>query len=124
MSSNEDIIRDFMQVWSTLDVDKIVSYFADDGIYHNMPTNPVAGKDNLREFIKQFTADWTETDWQVRHLIGDGDIVIAERVDRTKMGGKAVDLPCLGIFEMENGKIKEWRDYFDLGTYMKAYQSE
>jgi limonene-1,2-epoxide hydrolase len=31
-----------------------------------------------------------------------------------------VDLPCAGVFEMQGGKIKVWRDYFDLGTYVKA----
>jgi len=46
--------------------------------------------------------------------------VIAERVDRTKAGHKAVDLPCTGVFELENGKIKVWRDYFDLATYARA----
>jgi limonene-1,2-epoxide hydrolase len=46
--------------------------------------------------------------------------VIVERLDRTKAGDKAVDLPCTGVFELENGKIKVWRDYFDLGTYAKG----
>jgi limonene-1,2-epoxide hydrolase len=26
----------------------------------------------------------------------------------------------LGVFEMHNGKIRVWRDYFDLATYTKA----
>ena len=38
-------------------------------------------------------------------------------MDRTRAGEKAVDLPCLGVFELENGRIKVWRDYFDLATY-------
>ncbi len=46
--------------------------------------------------------------------------MIAERLDRTKAGDKAVELPFTGVFEMENGKIKVWRDYFDLGTYLKS----
>ena len=45
--------------------------------------------------------------------------MVTERVDRTKTGDKSVDLPCVGVFELENGKIKVWRDYFDLNTYMK-----
>ncbi len=41
----------------------------------------------------------------------------------TKMEGeKSVDLPGIGVFEIENGKIKIWRDYFDLGTYLKALE--
>jgi len=46
--------------------------------------------------------------------------VIAERLDRTQAGDKAVDLPCTGVFELEDGKIKVWRDYFDLGSYARA----
>ena len=42
------------------------------------------------------------------------------RLDRTQAGDKTVDLPCTGVFEMEDGKIKVWRDYFDLGTYVKG----
>ena len=47
-------------------------------------------------------------------------MVIAERLDRTKAGDKSVDLPCTRVFEMRDGKIKVWRDYFDLGTGMKG----
>ncbi|MGK0341371.1 MAG: limonene-1,2-epoxide hydrolase [Candidatus Azotimanducaceae bacterium] len=41
--------------------------------------------------------------------------VAVERLDKTQAGDK-VDLPCFGMFEMSNGKIKVWRDYFDLNT--------
>ena len=40
--------------------------------------------------------------------------------DRTDVGGRHVDLPCCGVFEMAGGKIKVWRDYFDLATYTRA----
>ena len=46
--------------------------------------------------------------------------VVAERIDRTRVGDKPVDLPCCGVFQLEGGKIKLWRDYFDLGTYRNA----
>lgn len=121
MSSNEDIIREFIGVWSTLDVERIVDFFTDDGTYHNMPTDPVSGQENLRGFIRGFIADWTGTDWEIKRILAEGDTVVAERIDRIKFADKSIELPCTGVFEMEDGKIKEWRDYFDLGTYMKAY---
>lgn len=120
MHDNEQIIRDFITAWSRLDPEEIASYFTDDGIYHNMPTEPVVGRTNVQAFIAGFAKDWTETDWEILNLFSKDDIVIAERVDRTKLGDKSVDLPCFGIFEMEDGKIKVWRDYFDIGTYMSA----
>jgi limonene-1,2-epoxide hydrolase len=120
MSDNERIVRNFIAAWSRLDVDEIVGFFAPDGIYHNMPTGPVQGQANLKAFIAGFTRGWTETTWEIVSLVGQGDLVVAERVDRTKMGGRLIELPCCGVFQMAGGKIKVWRDYFDLATYRSA----
>ena len=54
------------------------------------------------------------------NIAAAGNVVIAERVDHIHVGDKQVDLPCCGVFELENGKIKVWRDYFDLATYSRA----
>jgi limonene-1,2-epoxide hydrolase len=114
------IIREFIEAWSRLDAVELAGYFTEDGVYHNIPTGPVAGRDNVERMIRDFTATWTETEWKILNLVASGDVVIAERIDRTKAGDKSVDLPCTGVFEMEGGKIKVWRDYFDLGTYVRA----
>lgn len=123
MNSNEQIIRDFIASWSSLDPDRIVNFFADDSVYHNMPIAPVIGKAHVRGFIAAFIKDWSSTDWKILNLLSAGDIVVAERVDNTVVGGKPVSLPCCGLFEMEEGKIKVWRDYFDMATYTKALAS-
>ena len=120
MSENERIIRDFIAAWSRLDAGELVGYFTEDGVYYNMPAEPVSGKDNLLKFIGGFIANWSKTDWDILNLLAEDDIVMVERLDRTRIGDKAVDLPCLGIFEMKDGKISIWRDYFDMGTYIKA----
>jgi limonene-1,2-epoxide hydrolase len=117
---NEKIIREFIEAWSRLDADELCTYFTEDGVYHNMPTGPVEGRENVRKMIAGFISSWTQTEWDVLNLVSAGDVVIAERLDRTKAGDKGVDLPCAGVFEMEQGKIKVWRDYFDLTTYMKG----
>ncbi len=117
---NEEIIRSFIAAWSRLDPEELSSYFTEDGVYHNMPTGPVGGRENVKKMIAGFIGPWTETRWDILNLVSAGDVVIAERLDRTRAGGKTVDLPCTGVFEMQNGKIRVWRDYFDLGTYAKA----
>ena len=118
--SNVAIITEFVAAWSRLDPDELASYFAEDGCYHNIPVGPVVGRDNVRAMIAAFTANWTETQWDLLNIVGSGDVVITERLDRTRAGAKAVDLPCAGVFEMENGKIKVWRDYFDMATFTAA----
>lgn len=117
---NERIVRDFIAAWSRLNVDELVGFFAEDGVYHNMPMAPVAGRESLHKFIARFLSSWASTDWEVLTLMSKGDVVIAERMDRSMVGAKTVELPCCGVFEMRDGKIKAWRDYFDMATYTKA----
>lgn len=122
MANNVEIIREFIAAWSRLDADELVAYFTEDGTYYNMPAQPVSGRESLTAFIGGFLNGWTSTDWEILNIMGEGDVVIAERMDRTKVGDKPVDLPCCGVFEMQDGKIKEWRDYFDMNTFVKGIQ--
>jgi len=117
---NERIIRSFIDAWSRLDPVELAAFFSEDGTYHNMPMGPVSGRENVENLIRGFTASWTQTTWELRSLATSGNRVFAERIDRTRAGEKSVDLPCLGVFEMEAGKIKAWRDYFDLATYQRG----
>ena len=123
MPSNAEIITEFVQAWSKLDPAELAAYFTEDGTYFNMPAQPVSGRDNVEKFIAGFSANWTETTWDILNVCEQGDVVFCERLDRTKTTAGDVDLPCVGVFEMENGKIKLWRDYFDMGTFMNAMTS-
>ena len=120
MSDNTQIIRKFIQSWSSLDAEELADYFTEDGIYYNIPSSPVSGRDNVARFIAGFIRNWESTEWEIINLFANGDLVVAERVDHTVVNGSPVDLPAMGIFEMEDGKIKLWRDYFNLPTYTEA----
>jgi limonene-1,2-epoxide hydrolase len=52
-------------------------------------------------------------------MAADGDVVLTERIDTFEMGGKDVVLPVMGVFEVRDGKIAAWRDYFDMATWTK-----
>lgn len=120
MTPNEKTIRDFCAAWSRLDAQELAGFFAPDGVYHNIPTEPVRGREAVAAFIAGFAKDWSSTRFELLNVVAQGDLVIAERIDRTMVGDKPVNLPCCGVFEMQDGKIKVWRDYFDLGTYLTA----
>ncbi len=125
MAKPSDIIRDFCGAWANLDTDELMTYFADDGVYYNMPGKPWEGAEAVRAGIDGFLKGWSKTDWEVLNIAANGNVVIAERVDRTDANGKHVDLPCVGVFELDAaGKIKMWRDYFDQGTFVRAMSGE
>jgi len=122
VSSNSELIEKFCEAWSRLDPVELAAFFTEDGIYHNMPAGPIQGREEVENFIRGFAGSWTRTEWEILNLAESGDVVIAERLDRTQAGDKSVDLPCTGVFTIRDGKIASWRDYFDLGTYMRAMQ--
>ncbi len=44
-----------------------------------------------------------------------GNKVLTERIDRIidRNGAEVMTVPVMGVFEIEDGKIAVWRDYFD-----------
>lgn len=76
----------------------------------------------MKRFIAGFIRNWSSTNWEIINLIAKDDVVMVERIDRTIVNGKEINLACFGIFEMKEGKIIEWRDYFDLATYTNALE--
>ena len=114
----ETIVRNFCATWPERNVEKVLAYFTDDALYHNMPLEPVTGKDGIREVLNMFiSAEAVEV--EMRHVVARGNLVFTERVDRMTLGGKRVVLPCAGVFEIRDGKIAAWRDYFDLATWQR-----
>ena len=111
------LVRDFIDAWKTLDIDHILSFLAEDVHYHNIPMEPLQGIDACRTFF-QSMGEMTAAHWELIHIAANGNVVITERIDHFTISGKSVSLPLMGIFEIKNGKIKAWRDYFDLATFM------
>jgi len=118
-SANEKLIRDFCAAWVRKDLDELVAYFTDDAVYHNVPVDPVQGKAAIRETFNSFVLPAEKIQWDVLEVAERGNVVFTERVDRFFIGGKEIALPVAGVFEIRDGKIAAWRDYFDLQTWMR-----
>jgi limonene-1,2-epoxide hydrolase len=52
------------------------------------------------------------------NLAASGDVVFTERVDVFTYPDNTVELPVAGVFEVRDGKIAAWRDYFDVNMFM------
>ena len=109
--ANKQLVRDFVDAWNRVDWDAVVGMMTDDIAYHNVPWEPVNGREAVRENLLSFGVE--ESAWVIHHIVGEGNIVMTERTDHVVMNGKPCALPAMGVFEIENGKIKAWRDYFD-----------
>jgi limonene-1,2-epoxide hydrolase len=120
MSEQEQVVRDFCAAWSKLDLDELAGYFTADAVYHNIPMDPVVGPDAIRAFIEGFTGPVERVEFEITHLASDGDLVLTERVDSFVTADRSAALPVMGAFELRDGKIAAWRDYFDMAQAMSA----
>ena len=119
MSDAIDLIRRFCDEFAKgSSVDEIVAYFTDDAVYHNIPVDPAVGPEAIKAVFSMFTTGVERMEFKIRNIVGEGDVVLTERVDVFVMPNVTIELPVMGTFEVRDGKIAKWRDYFDLNQYM------
>lgn len=98
------------------DVERLVSYFTEDAVYHNMPGQPARGIEAISNALG-YTQKYDFRGWEIVNQAVNGIVVLNERLDRYQVGAGVVSLPVAGVFEVRDGKIATWRDYFDLNQF-------
>jgi limonene-1,2-epoxide hydrolase len=112
----EDIVSEFMARIVRMDLDGACELVADDVEYDNVPMGKVYGPDGIKSVLGQMVGMLDEVDWVIHRQIASDSLVLNERTDRFGKGGKWMELPVAGVFEVRDNKIILWRDYFDLTT--------
>jgi limonene-1,2-epoxide hydrolase len=111
----ERVVRDMCDGFAKHDAEALRVFFTDDVVYHNIPMDPAVGIDATIAFIDGFFAMCEGMVIETRFLAVRDNVVLTERIDTFTMGDKVAALPVMGTFEIRDGKISAWRDYFDLG---------
>jgi limonene-1,2-epoxide hydrolase len=119
MADAKQVVREFCAAWALMDQQRILDAFTDDAIYHNMPMAPAQGKDAIKGLLGFILGPASSVKFEIKHIVADGDVVLTERVDTFQMGGKTVKLDVMGAFEVRDGKIAAWRDYFDMASWTR-----
>ena len=113
-----DLISRFCAAWGNdLGAEDLAAFFTDDAVYYNIPFEPVTGKeniaDNIASFIRPGPPGIERIEFRVINIAANGPVVMTERVDVFRQSDNTFELPVMGAFEVSDGKISAWRDYFD-----------
>ena len=111
-AANRELVLAFFDKWNAGDVEGILADFSMDAVYRNMPTPAMHGAGEIREFLEGFFAAFTIS-IETTAIAVDGDMVLTERDDILRGDAGRCDLPIMGVMRIVDGKIAEWRDYFD-----------
>ncbi|MBL6749471.1 MAG: nuclear transport factor 2 family protein [Nevskia sp.] len=117
--SPTETVQSFLKAWEPANGWKtaIRDYFTADCVYENVgltnTTGPAASIAVLEAMAKQLPFVSLKVD--MLGIAAQGNTVMTERVDHLLgADGKAlVSIRLMGVFEVQGGKIKAWRDYFD-----------
>ena len=111
------IVRQFMKLMEPLDYDAALKMVSVDCQYTNPPPfGMVTGSAGIRAVLELFFAPTLENEFKVLRQSVSGSTVFLERLDRHRLADKWVELPVTGVFEVREGLITYWRDYFDTKT--------
>jgi limonene-1,2-epoxide hydrolase len=112
-----ETVDEFIRRITSDDLDGALDLCADDLEYDNVPMPTLHGKDAAREFLSQMAGEHVRIEWTVHRQAAQGALVLNERTDEFWFGDLHIALPVAGVFEVHDGRITLWRDYFDLRTF-------
>lgn len=114
-----DTVRAFMEAMETMDFERGLALVSADCEYMNGPLGTVTGPGGIIAMLQPFFAPIRENQFLIKRQASDGETVFIERFDRHRLDSGWIELPVTGVFEVHDGRIAVWHDYFDLPTLEK-----
>ena len=111
------VVAEFIAAIEARDVAAAVALLADDCEYDNVPIGKVHGPAAVAGILAPMLDACSEVTWPVHRQAASGHLVLNERTDRFLMDHGWVEIPVVGVWEVVEGRITLWRDYFDEATY-------
>lgn len=114
------VAHEMIAAWKAADWRKVADLFADDGVLRSMMIEPVVGRPAIYDRISALgrgAPDGVVLD--VAHMGLIDGLVFIERVDRFVYNGHPGSTPVVGVLDIRNGKVQEWREYYDRASLLR-----
>lgn len=108
------VVQSFLKALEDKDLDGALARLSDDVVYQNVPLPADHGKAAVARTLKMFQRFITDFEVRMRNIAATGGVVLTERVDVLRGPFIYLDIWVCGTFEVKNGEITLWRDYFNL----------
>ncbi|AZG45139.1 limonene-1,2-epoxide hydrolase family protein [Gordonia insulae] len=109
-----DIVTEFLDDLARGNVAAALDDLDEHIAYTNVSTPTVHGKRKVAKiFGGMDKLSWAGFNYRMVNVSSDGPVVLTERVDELRMGPVVMQFWVCGRFEVAEGRITVWRDYFD-----------
>ena len=91
---------------------KPLAFLASDCVYRMSETTPpVTGHEGVIQRLKSYIDASDRVEFEVLETFAAGPLVMNRRIDRYISPARPLIWEGVGVFFVQNGKIKEWFDY-------------
>ena len=107
------VVRAFLAALERLDVDAAVALLDADIVYENVSLPTFHGRAATERVLRQLERRASGFEATCHRIAGSGTTVLTERTDAIVVGRFRMAFWVCGRFEVVDGRITHWRDYFD-----------
>ncbi len=107
------VVEAFLAAMSRPDLEAAMALVDDSIAYTNVSLPTMNGAAKVRKFLSGIEGPDGGFGVTMHAIAADGPTVLTERTDLIVARGVKVQLWVCGRFEVHDGKITVWRDYFD-----------
>lgn len=115
-----ETVKAFLARMEAKEFSEAVKLISPDCEYTNMPIGTVRGPQGVLGVLEPFFAPIEQNEFSLLRTSAEGPVVFVERLDRHRGAHGWWELPVSGIFEVQDGRITLWREYFDIATMQRG----
>jgi limonene-1,2-epoxide hydrolase len=116
---NTRIVEAFLNALQDADLGTAGAALADDLVYQNVGLPTIYGRNRAMKLFRSLGGA-SSFEVKIHRIAADGAAVLTERTDALIFGPLRLQFWVCGVFEVRNGQITLWRDYFDFFDMFKA----
>ncbi|CAN5219484.1 limonene-1,2-epoxide hydrolase family protein [soil metagenome] len=118
--TNIAVVEKFLYSLRDKDLTTADSLLDDNLVYQNVGFPTIRGRERAMKLFAGMQRPSFGFDVKIHRTAGEGATVLNERSDALIIGPVRLNFWVCGVFEVHDGRITLWRDYFDNLDFAKA----
>lgn len=112
-ASPREVVEAFLATLEADEVDAALALVAEDIAYTNVSLPTINGRARVGDVLRGLDRPTVGFEAYLHAISADGPVVLTERTDVITVGPVRAQFWVCGRFEVHDGRITVWRDYFD-----------
>jgi len=117
---NAHTVEVFLSALQDQDLDTAAAQLDDNLVYENVGYPTIRGRARAVKLFRGLQRPNLGFEAKIHRIAVNGASVLTERTDVLVIGPVRMQFWVCGVFEVHNGRITLWRDYFDMFDMLKG----